>query len=163
MSETNLASIDPTAVCDLLKAAGFRADVVNDPSGIAVIRSATGGLNFEIQFNRSGNGAGFSDATFVTGLMIQGELPLAVVNRWNASRRFARLFVADNRLLMQMDVSFAGGVSTHHVRMALEVWDRLVQELVPFLRAAAGELGASAQNSPAVEPKEQRFGVTSAI
>ncbi len=70
----------------------------------------------------------------VTTLQVQGELPLDLVNRWNATRRFGRLQLSPPFLAFCLDVSVAGGVAPNFVRAQIEIWDRLVQELIAYLR-----------------------------
>lgn len=53
---------------------------------------------------------------------------------WNASRRFARLSLQGEFLVMEMDVVVAAGVSADHLRSHLELWDRLLQEFIVYLR-----------------------------
>jgi hypothetical protein len=65
---------------------------------------------------------------------VQGELPAGLAELWNASRRFARLSVQGEFLVMEMDVVVAAGVSAEHLRSNLELWDRLLQEFIVYLR-----------------------------
>jgi hypothetical protein len=123
-----------------------------------VLRSSTAGFAFDI---RPGNRladekAGYVDFTFSAWLNIEGELPLDVVNRWNALRRFGRLQVVPGYLAMTMDVSFIGGVMPNHVRAQVEIWDHLVQALVPYLREELQKLGvAKSVDAPVAEAVTQ--------
>jgi hypothetical protein len=77
-------------------------------------------------------------------------LPLELVNRWNATRRFARLQLSQQFLVFCLDVSVAGGVMPNHLRAQIEIWDRLVQELIGYLRDELRQL--SAKNGAAPQP-----------
>jgi Putative bacterial sensory transduction regulator len=143
---------------EILQQAGYRVETVIDPVAvIPYLRSATGGLAFDI---RPGNRLagqdladqerGFADVAFTAVLQVQGELPLDLVNRWNATRRFARLQLSQPFLVFCMDVSAAGGVTPVHLRAHIEIWDRLVQELIAYLRDELQKLSAQAQASPRV-------------
>lgn len=89
-------------------------------------------------------------AAFVAAVQVQGDFPLEVINRWNATRRFARLQLGESFLVLTQDVSAIGGVAPDHLRGQIEIWDQLVQQLVGYLReelpkvtrAQAGEFGA---------------------
>lgn len=124
---------------EIMQAAGYRVDVLPG-DGIVVLRSATGGLGFEIRLmNSAGSEARFADATFLTHFSIEGTFPLELLNRWNKSRRFARLFLdrpeaGSEFLVLTCDLSFAGGVSPDHVRAHIQIWDVLVHQLVAWLR-----------------------------
>jgi hypothetical protein len=156
-SLTDPATSDPirTVTLDSLREifqqAGYRVEMVTDPVAmIPYLRSATGGLAFDIRpGNRlAGEDRGFADVAFAAVLQIQGELPLDLVNRWNATRRFARLQLSQTFLVFCMDVSVAGGVTPAYLRAQIEIWDRLVQELIAYLRDELQKLSVPASPSP---------------
>ncbi len=78
---------------------------------------------------------------------MQGDLPLEIVNRWNVSRRFARLQFSKPYLVLSMDILLAGGTTSSNLRANVEIWDRLLQDLIAYLRE---ELRALNANQPAV-------------
>lgn len=156
MSDTVLNSFTLESLRDLLQTVGYRVEIV--PNGdMPLLRSSTAGFAFDIRpGNRLvGEDGGYVDFTFSAWLNIEGELPLDVVNRWNALRRFGRLQIVPGFLAMTMDVSFIGGVMPNHVRAQVEIWDHLVQALVPYLREelqkldAAKGVGAMVSEAPA--------------
>jgi len=137
MSQTILLKLRLADLQQSLQQAGYRVEVASDPvANIAYLRSATSGLAFDVRpGNRvAGDNDGFADVAFSAVLQVQGELPLDVVNRWNASRRFSRLQLSHPFLVFCMDVSAAGGITLDHLRSQIEIWDRLVQELIVYLR-----------------------------
>lgn len=144
---------------EVLQSAGYRVEEGRDQGGAPVLRSATGGLGFEARFaNPLPNQAGatppdavrFADATLRTAFQVQGELPLSLVNQWNASRRFARLSLSRDLLLLEMDVVALGGVTADNLRAHAEIWDRLLNQLIAWLRA---ELPKLAKPAPVAEPE----------
>lgn len=70
-------------------------------------------------------------------LQVQGEVPAQLVPGWNQSRRFARMWLQGNFLVLEMDVTVAGGVTADHLRAQIGLWDRLLQELLLHLRQNA--------------------------
>jgi hypothetical protein len=129
-----------------LQQLGYRVEEVTDPvANVSYLRSATSGLAFDVRpGNRiADNGGDLLDVAFTAVLQIQGELPFDLVNRWNATRRFARLQVSGQFLVFCLDVSVAGGVLPNHLRAQIEIWDRLVQELIGYLRDELRQLSAS--------------------
>jgi hypothetical protein len=144
MSESTIDGFTLGTLRDLLHQAGYRVELVSAPAGEAsFLRSSTAGLAFDI---RPGNRladpeAGFADLTFGAWLKVEGELPLEVVNRWNTMRRFGRLQLVPGLLALTMDVSFIGGVMPTYVRAQVELWDHLVQALLPYLREELQKLG----------------------
>jgi hypothetical protein len=139
-------SITLDSLRETFQQAGYRVEAVTDPvANITYLRSATGGLAFDIRPGNSLAGVdhGFADIAFVAVLQVQGELPLDLVNRWNVARRFARLQLSQPFLALCMDVTVVGGVTPGHLRAHIEIWDRLVQELIAYLRDELRKLDAS--------------------
>ncbi|WP_025132473.1 YbjN domain-containing protein, partial [Pseudomonas sp. PH1b] len=105
----------------------------------------------------------YVDFTFSCALRVQGELPAGLAELWNASRRFARLSLQGEFLVMEMDVVVAG-VGETHLRGNLELWDRLLQEFIVYLREysqQAAQLQAQAQAEPATPEAQLREEATS--
>jgi Putative bacterial sensory transduction regulator len=151
MSDTIIARLSLDSLREVLQQAGYRVETVTDPvANVAYLRSATSGLAFEV---RPGNpladgSVGFVDAAFTAVLQVQGELPLEVINRWNATRRFARLQLSQPFLVFSLDVSAAGGIASTHLRAQIEIWDHLVQQLIAYLREELPKLAAGNATGP---------------
>lgn len=141
---------------EILQQAGYRVETVTDPvANSAYLRSATAGLAFDIRpGNRlAGADQGFADIAFVAVLQVQGELPLDLVNRWNATRRFVRLQLSQPFLVLSLDVSVAGGVAPGHLRAQIEIWDHLMQQLIAYLREELPKIAATNGASPPIAQK----------
>lgn len=154
MSDTNLTSVTLELLRDLMQGSGYRVDLVADAvANVSLLRSSTAGFGFDVRpGNRlAADANSFVDFTFSAWLNVEGELPLDVVNRWNALRRFGRLQLVPGFLALTMDVSLIGGVSPNNVRANVEIWDHLVQALVPYLREELQKLQSQkpAQVAPA--------------
>ncbi|MFJ1301622.1 YbjN domain-containing protein [Pseudomonadota bacterium AL_CKDN230030165-1A_HGKHYDSX7] len=131
----------------LLQEQGYRV-TVSEQNGLSQLLSASQGIGFALRFGNPAQTKGeFVDYTMSCALRVQGDLPAGLVDTWNTSKRFARLSVQGHFLVLEMDVILAGGVTENHLRANTELWDRLLQELVLFLRQymqAQPEGGASA-------------------
>ncbi|WP_316168682.1 MULTISPECIES: YbjN domain-containing protein [unclassified Bradyrhizobium] len=152
MSDATITQLSLDGLRDLFQLAGYRVETLTDPVvNVSYLRSATNGLAFDIRpGNRSaGDEQGFVDVALIAVLQVQGELPIEVVNRWNATRRFARLQLSPPFLALSLDFSLAGGVTQTHVRAQIEIWDHLVQQLVGFLREELAHLARA--NAPAAQ------------
>ncbi len=137
MSDTTITHLTLDRLRDALQGAGYRVETVTDPvANVVYLRSATNGLAFDLRpGNRlADNAENFIDAAFTAVLQVQGDLPLYPVNRWNATRRFARLQFSAPFLVLSLDVSVAGGVTTNHLRTQGESWEHLIQHLIVYLR-----------------------------
>lgn len=140
---------------ELLQSAGYRV-TVSEQNGMVQLLSASQGVGFAA---RMGNPAvepgSYLDYTLSCALRVQGELPPGLAERWNVEKRFARLTVQGVFLVLELDVILAGGVSENYLRATAELWDRLLQEFLLFLRAnASAEAGADA-DADAVEPPRE--------
>lgn len=132
MSEL-ITSVTTQSLTELLQEAGYRVNQT-EQNGIVQLLSASQGIGFAVRFgNPAAEQGAYVDFTYSCALRIQGELPEGLAQVWNASRRFARLSVQGEFLLMEMDVVVAG-VGALHLRSQLELWDRLLQEFIVYLR-----------------------------
>ncbi|MBB4395654.1 hypothetical protein GGD66_004388 [Bradyrhizobium sp. CIR48] len=153
MSNTIIVKLTLNDLRSALQQVGYRVEELTDPVvNLTYLRSATGGLTFDIRpGNWLADAESFVDAALTAVLQVQGELPLDLVNRWNATRRFARLQLSQQFLVLSLDVSVAGGVTADHLRAQIDIWDRLVQELIVYLRDELRELSARKGTTAPVE------------
>ncbi|CAI8745159.1 YbjN domain-containing protein [Pseudomonas chlororaphis] len=119
---------------ELMQASGYRVNR-SEQNAVVQLLSASQGIGYAVRFGNAAKEAGsYFDFTFSCALRVQGELPAGIAERWNASRRFARMSIQGEFLVMEMDVTVAAGVSPDHLRSNLELWDRLLQEFITYLR-----------------------------
>jgi putative sensory transduction regulator len=153
MSESIITRLTLDGLRETLQLAGYRVETLTDPvANTGYLRSATAGLAFDVRPGNRLNDAdqGFVDFAVVAVLQVQGELPLDIVNRWNATRRFGRLQLSVPFLVLTLDVSVAGGVARDHLRAQVEIWDFLVQQLIGYLREELAK--TTAANGAAAAP-----------
>lgn len=146
MTDATITKLTLDTLRESFQSAGYRVEALTDPvANIPYLRSATAGLAFDIRPGNqfAGEEQAFADVAFVAALQVQGELPLDLVNRWNATRRFGRLQLSHPFLVFCLDVSVAGGVAPNYLRGQIEIWDRLVQELIAYLREELRKLGTT--------------------
>jgi hypothetical protein len=136
MSDAVIETITADQLRDLMQHAGFRVEAFDLPDRAPALRSATAGIPFEVRFGTrlTADGQRYVDFTLIAALRVEGELARDIPNAWNSSKRFSRLHVVQNFLLLDMDIGLFGGVTAAHLRAQIEIWDRVLQELVPFLR-----------------------------
>jgi len=132
---TLIETVSADSLTKLLQDAGCRVNRT-EQNAVVQLLSASQGVGYAVRFgNRALNQEGeFLDFTFSCALRIQGELPAGLAERWNATRRFARLSVQGEFLVMEKDVVVADGVSEKHLLGSLLLWDRLLQEFIVYLR-----------------------------
>lgn len=139
-------SVTPQFLADALQSAGYRVNV-SEQNGVVQLLSASQGIGFAVRFGNPATQEGqYLDFTLSCALRVQGELPQGLENRWNIEKRFARLARHGEFLVLEQDVVLAGGVSESYLRVATELWDRLLQEFLLYLRTfAATQASAQAQ------------------
>lgn len=146
--------VSPQSLTDVLQAAGYRVNQ-SEQNGIVQLLSASQGIGYAVRFgNPALEQGGFVDFTFSCALRVQGELPEGVAEQWNATRRFARLSLQGEFLVMEMDVVVAAGVSNEHLRGNLELWDRLLQEFIVYLRDFSQTTAVQTAKSAIAEQEE---------
>ena len=138
MTETSLIlDVNAERLQTLLQSAGYRV-TLSEQNGMVQLLSASQGVGFAARMGNPGQQDGqYLDYTLSCALRVQGELPAGLAERWNVEKRFARLTVQGAFLVLELDVIVAGGVSENYLRATTELWDRLLQEFLLFLRANA--------------------------
>lgn len=146
---------------DFVQSVGYRVETITD-GNVTFLRSATNGLAFDIRPGSAlaGGANGFIDVAFVALFGVRGALPLDLVNRWNRSHRFGRLFLdavapGQEFLVFTVDISFAGGVTQAQLRGQVEIWDGLIQQLIPWLREEVSKIAPTVDTSSAPANTEQ--------
>jgi hypothetical protein len=122
----------------LLQARGFRVERL-EQGGEELLRSASSGFPFHIRFGNKATPDGHDHLDFTLSLVIKVDaFDLApLVSEWNRSKRFGRLHAEADVVALEMDVLVAGGVTDNHILARVEIWDRLMHELVRSLRLKA--------------------------
>lgn len=119
----------------ILQGSGYRVELAADEAGRPQLRSASSGLPYFVRFgNATGGPDAFVDVTFYSALRIEGGPSPELPDEWNASRRFARLHRSGDLLILQMDVSVIGGATREHLIAFVDIWDRLLNDLLRVVR-----------------------------
>ena len=166
MTETQdlIQSLTVETLRDALQACGYRAEIVATPPGTAQLRSSTAGMTFDIRMGSRWRGdiESFSDfAFFIVFTVRGGALPDDLLNKWNNAYRFGRLRLDQNLLILEMDVSVAGGISHRHLQAQLGVWEQLLQGFITYLRGELPRLnGAAAKTMQKIGAETTRANVT---
>lgn len=142
---TMIQSLSTERLQELLQTMGYRV-TVSEVAGRRQLLSATQGIGFAVRPGNPSQVEGeFIDYTVSCALRVEGEFPAGVTDAWNTSKRFSRLTRQADFLVLEADVIVAGGVSLQYLRATAELWDRLLQEFVLFLREHAEKARANAQ------------------
>ncbi|MFJ4374851.1 YbjN domain-containing protein [Pseudomonas japonica] len=152
-ANTLIETVSADSLTTLLQDAGCRVNRT-EQNAVVQLLSASQGVGYAVRFgNRAVEQGQFLDFTYSCALRIQGDLPEGLANLWNASRRYSRLSIQGEFLVLEQDVVVADGVTYKHLQGSLVLWDRLLQEFIVFLRdysrniAAAQEAAAQAESA----------------
>ncbi len=123
-------------VAEVLRDMGFRAEHTELAGGREGLRSATGGVTFDIVAGNETEKGVLRDVTFFTSFDLPGEVG-DLASEWNQQKRFARVFHRDKNLVMEMDLVLPAQAAPAKsiVREGTDNWNRLLQDLVATLRA----------------------------
>ncbi len=131
-------------MCKALQDLGFRAEIGTAPDGNPMISSASGGVNFNLRPGNR-NDDGFVDFSLFVAFRVEPKLAEVAVAEWNKGRRFGRLYAPEGLVVLEMDVIVAGGVTPKFLRGNLEIWNRLLNELLTYLRDTGQRLDVLAR------------------
>lgn len=126
-----------------LKERGFRAETIDWPGERKAVRSASGGVGFNIVPGNAVDG-GFMDFTYFASFRVEGLPVEDIAANWNRARRFSRAYTRDGFLNFEMDVVIGPGVAPGYLAVTLDLWDRLLNELLAALREQAAQLQQAA-------------------
>lgn len=121
---------DPALLQRLMQDLGYRAEMATDDSGDPLIRSAAGGINFDVYFYGCTNGKTCNAIQFVSGFDLVSGTTLDVANAWNRDKRYGRVYLDDESdPYLEMDINlWGGGVSPATFKDNLEIWESLLND-----------------------------------
>ncbi len=157
-----IQSVSLKQLQELLQQMGYRV-TESEQAGNRQLLSASQGIGFAVRLGNPAHEADQAlDYTLSCALRVQGEMPAGIESAWNIGKRFARLAVQGEFLVLEMDVIVAGGVAPTYLQATAELWDRLLQEFLLFLRqhAAANQEANSADQGEAVAAQQAAAQVT---
>ena len=151
MTDSNLIlDVSAERLQEVLQSAGYRV-TVSEQNGMVQLLSASQGVGFAARMGNPALPEGqFLDYTLSCAARA-GRAAGRPGRALERGKRFARLTVQGAFLVLELDVIVAGGVSENYLLATTELWDRLLQEFLLFLRAnaapGAGEEAGQSQES----------------
>lgn len=137
-----ITAVIPEALADAIRVAGCAVTTV-ERDGVTHLHSASHGVGFQVLWGNQVDEGGYADFTLSCPLRVTGgELPHAVLDAWHRSKRFARVAVHGELIVLEMDVTFYGGVTPAHLDAMLRLWVVMTGEFLLHLRTNPGGDGA---------------------
>ncbi len=113
----------PRTVAAVLQDAGYRAELTKDQQGDPMIKSSSGGYEFEVFFYNCTDNADCRTVQFHSGYSEASDASAEAMNEWNKAFRFGRAYVKDGIAHLEMDVDLDdGGMSPALFQDNLEFW-----------------------------------------
>jgi hypothetical protein len=120
--------LKPSEIADILKEAGYRAELVVEPNKTPRIRTGMGGWNVVIYLYGC-EGDTCASIEYSCGVTKAQNYTLNLANKWNQEKRYAKAYLdTDGDMMLEYDLSFRGGVTKDTVVSASRLFDDLVSE-----------------------------------
>lgn len=140
-----LNTVTHVEVSDAIKNAGC-AVTTNEQDGITRIHSASHGIGFQVLWGNALSAGQFVDFTLSCPLRIQGgTLPEGVLTEWHRTKRFARVALHGDFVVLEMDVMVAGGVTPANLEIGIQLWTQMMGQFFLHLRNFKPETAAPAE------------------
>ena len=104
------------------------ANLVEQPNGDPLINAKVGDVGYQIFFRNCTENANCEDINFFLGFL-DVKPTLEVVNEWNASKRFSRAYLdQDKDACVEMDIDLVEGVSPAYLSSQIAIWTMVVDQ-----------------------------------
>lgn len=142
----------PQVVAKALQDAGYKAQIKVEDEEDPRIISATNGSDFTIRFYGCTAAKDCGSFQFFNFYKKEPHYDTAMVNSWNAEKRFIKAAIdADGDLSFYMDVSARGGMTVENFRDTVDWFSVMDASLDRFVRERR-EAAAKAAEKPAQKP-----------
>lgn len=130
-----IKSVTANDIAEILKAAGYRAEIVSSTER-PYVRTGIGGHNVVVQlFDCKADAC--SAIQFWTGIQKSGKFTVSFVEGWNAQRRLAKFHLTkDGALHVEYDIDLSGGVSSGYIKQTALLYERLLARMDEYIRTA---------------------------
>jgi hypothetical protein len=133
-AQTIVSAENPRELAGMIQELGFQAKLSKDDVGDPVIRSSSGGVEFNIYFYDCTRNQHCKSLHFSAGYDLPDGTTLETVQRWNADKRFASAYLDhENDPFLQMDVNTEGGITEKNFERWFGLWQALKGEFEAFI------------------------------
>lgn len=143
-----LLALGAEDMSEAIKAAGCSVTPI-EQDGVVRLHSASHGVGFQVLWGNQLAPGRYADLTFSCPLRVQGGvLPESVLADWHRSKRFARVALHGDFVVLEMDVVAAGGIAATHLAVMVQLWTQMMGQFFVHLRNFKPEPGDAAQALP---------------
>lgn len=120
-------------VVEWLQKAGYKAELSKDSDGDPLIKSATGGQNFNVYFYDCAN-TRCKALQFSAGFDLKTPLSLDKSNEWNRENRYLKAYLDDEGdPYVQYDVNVNAGRTYSGLSDDFKVWTDMLSDFTDFI------------------------------
>ena len=143
LAEESIKTATANEVAEILKGAGYRAEIVSSTRR-PYVRTGIGGHNVVVlMFDCKAEAC--SGIQFWTGIKKTDKFTVSFVEGWNAARRLAKFHLTkDGDLHVEYDIDLSGGVSPDYIKQAALLYERLLARMDEYIKG--GSLGSGCRN-----------------
>ena len=153
-NNTLLHTVSADQVADAIKAIGC-AVTSAEQDGVTRLHSASHGIGFQVLWGNVAAPGKYADLTLSCPLRVQGgSLPAGLLEEWHRSKRFARVAVHGDFVVLEMDVLVAGGVTTDFLTLNLQLWTQMMGQFFLHLRNFSAATPQAPGTERATAPEE---------
>lgn len=129
-----LFSLNADQVTQAIKASGCSVTTINI-DGVTRLHSASQGVGFQVLWGNALSEGEYVDLTLSCPLRVEGGiLPDGLLADWHRSRRFVRAALHGDFVVLEMDILAAGGITTQHLAMMVQLWNQMMGQFLLYLR-----------------------------
>lgn len=146
-----LFSMNADQVAEAIKASGCSVTSINI-DGVTRLHSASQGVGFQVLWGNALSEGEYVDLTLSCPLRVEGGvLPEGLLADWHRSKRFVRAALHGDFVVLEMDVLAAGGITTQHLAMMVQLWNQMMGQFLLYLRNFSAQTQASTEPQQAME------------
>lgn len=147
-----LFSMNADQVAEAIKASGCSVTSINI-DGVTRLHSASQGVGFQVLWGNALSNGEYVDLTLSCPLRVDGGvLPDGLLADWHRSKRFVRAALHGDFLVLEMDILAAGGISSQHLAMMVQLWSQMMGQFFQYIRTYS----TTAEESPVAPEPLQR-------
>lgn len=134
LAATAVSAAYPESVAEAIQDMGYKAELTTDSYGDPMIQSASGGINFVINFYNCDNNINCSDLHFVVIFdLINGIEPYSL-NSWNKERLIGMSYADDeNDPVLQHYVASVDGMSRSNFVATFSQWTESLADFTDYI------------------------------
>ncbi len=125
---------DPEVIASLIQDLGFKAEITTDNVGDPLIKSRSGGYNFNVFFYGCTDGANCRSIQFSASFDMDDGMSLTRAQDFNRDKRWIKVYLNnESDPLVEMDYNMYGGVSVENFNDTFDWWTVMMDQFIEYI------------------------------